>query len=379
MKGRFLFVTFDGGGNMRQLYAIIRRLLGRGHQVTVFGQSTQADVTRELGAVFLPLTVPAWTPGKSVEEEMDVLGALCFGSAVGEAVVSYVGHHGPDAIVVDCMLTSGLAAAERSNIPSAAIVHFLYQQFVAGTTGLLWHSMLPTINETRHSLGVPPVDSPAALMHPLNRVLVTCPQEFDVAMPELPSNVHYIGALFDNDVPAAAGLSLWSTDNTRPRILVAFSTTYQHQEGVMRRLAAALAELPVEAIITVGPAVETETITPAPNVEVRRFIPHTWLLPNCSLVVTHAGLGTVMAALAHGVPLLCMPMGREQGDNAARVAAIGAGMVLPVEAQVAEIHATISAMLASTHYREAAQRMAAVMSQQDGVATAVKELEALLA
>jgi len=71
-------------------------------------------------------------------------------------------------------------------------------------------------------------------------------------------------------------------------------------------------------------------------------------------------------------------MGREQGDNAARVAAIGAGLVLPVEAQVAEIHATISAMLASTHYREAAQRMAAVMSQHDGLATAVKELEALL-
>src|SRR4029453_18905788 len=94
----------------------------------------------------------------------------------------------PDVLVVDCMLTSGLAAAERAAIPSAAMVHVLYQQFVAGRMGLLWSLMLPMINETRRGLGLPPAESPGALMDPMDVVLVACPQEFDVAMPSLPRN-----------------------------------------------------------------------------------------------------------------------------------------------------------------------------------------------
>jgi UDP:flavonoid glycosyltransferase YjiC (YdhE family) len=57
-----------------------------------------------------------------------------------------------------------------------------------------------------------------------------------------------------------------------------------------------------------------------------------------------------MAALAHGVPLLCMPMGREQHDNAARVASMGMGVVLSVDAEVAPIRKTVRAMVATTHY-----------------------------
>ena len=112
----------------------------------------------------------------------------------------------------------------------------------------------------------------------------------------------------------------------RPRVLVALSTTCQHQEDVLRRIAAALAMLPLEAVITAGPAVDMRAIDPAQNVAVFRYIAHRTILPDCALVVTHAGLGAVMAALAHGVPLLCMPMGRDQHDNAALVAACGAGV-----------------------------------------------------
>jgi MGT family glycosyltransferase len=164
----------------------------------------------------------------------------------------------------------------------------------------------------------------------------------------------------------------------QPRVLVAFSTTCQHQEEPLRRVAAALAGLTVEAIITVGPAVDPSAIDPAPNVAVHHYIPHRSVLPDCALVVTHAGLGAVMASLAHGVPLLCMPMGREQHDNAARVAACGAGRVLGADAGVDEIRRTIREMLAVQDYRDSARRMAATITLQDGRTAAVKELEALL-
>ena len=43
------------------------------------------------------------------------------------------------------------------------------------------------------------------------------------------------------------------------------------------------------------------------------------MLPHAALVVTHAGWQTINAALADGVPLVCVPDGRDQPDNAARV------------------------------------------------------------
>ena len=373
--GRFLFVTWSGGGNTAPTYPIVRQLVSRGHEVTIAGQSAQSEAARALGARFVPLGVPDWTTGKSLEDESDVFFELLFGPSVGAAVLERIKQDPPDVIVVDCMLASALAAAECSGIPSAAIVHVLYDQFVHGTMGGLWTAMMSMINATRTGLGIPPVDSPEALLDPMNVVLVACPREFDVAAPALPPNIRYVGAILDD--PPPLGKNPWRSPGGEPRVLVAFSTTCQHQEDLLLRVAAALAGLPVQAVITTGPAVDPAAIDAPPNVAVHRYIPHRALLPDCALVVTHAGLGAVMAALAHGVPLVCMPLGREQHDNAARVAACGAGTVLAADAAVTEIRHTIQAMLGAPEYRAAATQMAAAIARENGRENAVKELETL--
>jgi MGT family glycosyltransferase len=205
---------------------------------------------------------------------------------------------------------------------------------------------------------------------------VACPQAFDTAMPDLPANVRYVGAIREAP-PVAEQESPWGRTEEQPRVLVAFSTTYQHQEDVLRRVATALAALPVQAIMTVGTVIDPGAIEPAPNVALHRYLPHTTLLPDCALVVTHAGFGTVMAVLAHGVPLLCLPMGRDQHENAARVAACGAGMVLSASASVEEMRHAMHELLTQPDYRDAARRMAVMIARQDGRETAMKELEAL--
>jgi MGT family glycosyltransferase len=377
MSGRFHVVTWSGGGNTTPTYALARRLIACGHEVTLLGQSAQAEAARDLGARFVSLGVPDWTPGKSLEDESDAFSSLLFGPAVGEAVLDAIARDAPDVLVVDCMLTSALAAAERAALPSAALVHVLYEQFVAGTMGRRWAARLPAINAMRSGFGLPPVGSPMALLEPMRVVLVACPQAFDAAMPVLLKNVRYVGAILD-DPPTAPSVSPWPLADGRPRVLVAFSTTFQHQEAVLRRIAAALALLPLEAIITVGPAVEVGAIAPARNVAVVRSLAHRAVLPDCALVITHAGLGTVMAALAHGVPLLCLPMGREQHDNAARVAACEAGLVLAPDADVGEISHAIRAMLAVPEHRSAARHMATTIALQDGREVAVDALERLL-
>ena len=202
MSGRFHVVTWNGGGNTTPTYVLARRLIARGHEVTLLGQRAQAEAARNLGVRFVPLGVPDWTPGKSLEDESDAFFSLLFGPAVGEAVLDTIARDAPDVLVVDCMLTSALAAAECAALPSAALVHVLYEQFVAGTMGRRWAVKLPAINATRSGFGLPPAASPMALLDPMRAVLVACPQAFDVAMPVLPQNVHYVGAMLDDPPPA---------------------------------------------------------------------------------------------------------------------------------------------------------------------------------
>src|SRR5262249_17590959 len=66
-----------------------------------------------------------------------------------------------------------------------------------------------------------------------------------------------------------------------------------------------------------------------PNVVAVASAPHGAVLPLARAVVAHGGHGTVMKALAHGLPLLCIPLGRDQPDNAVRVLESGAGLRLP--------------------------------------------------
>jgi MGT family glycosyltransferase len=301
---------------------------------------------------------------------------LLFGPTVGEAVLESLARDTPDVLVVDCYLTSGLAAAERAQLPTAVLVHTLYEVFVRRMVRQWWGEALPTINTVRTRFGLPLAASPMALMAPMHAILVACPQEFDTAMADLPANVRYVGAIRDAP-PAAERASPWGRMDGQPRLLVSFSTTYQHQEAVLRRVATALAALPVQAIMTVGTVIDPGAIEPAPNVAMHRHLPHTALLPDCALVVTHAGFGTVMAVLAHGVPLLCLPMGRDQHENAARVAACGAGMVLSADAGVDEIRHAIHELLTQPAYKEAARRMAGMIARQDGRETAMQALEAL--
>jgi MGT family glycosyltransferase len=168
------------------------------------------------------------------------------------------------------------------------------------------------------------------------------------------------------------------TADRRPLVLVSFSTVYQAQEPLVRRVLAALGTLPVRVVVTTGPAVELGGPQP-PNVEAHRWLPHADVLPETDLVVTHAGMGTVMASLAHGVPLVCLPMGKDQLDVAARVVHAGAGLRLSRKASERRIAAAVRAALADEALKDNAERLARAIHEELAADRAVAELEALAA
>jgi MGT family glycosyltransferase len=210
-----------------------------------------------------------------------------------------------------------------------------------------------------------------------SRVLVLTSPSFDFAGPRLPDNVRYVGPQLDD--PDWAASASWERHGTDPLVLVAMSSIYQHQVDLLGRIARALGRLPVRAVLTTGRAIDPGEIEAAPNVQVVPAAPHNRILADASAVITHAGHGTVLKSLAAAVPLVCIPMGRDQKDNTARVLRLGAGVRLNQRSTPGRIAAAVSEVLHNSEYAAAAASFAEVLAREAAnTPSAADEAEALL-
>jgi MGT family glycosyltransferase len=165
--------------------------------------------------------------------------------------------------------------------------------------------------------------------------MVTAPRELD-APGDVPANVAYAGALFEGRGPDAGWLP---PDGAGPLVAVSTGTVGDPavETELLERILRALAGLPVRGFVTIGDYIDRGRLEPPDNVTLSGYVRHAAVLPHADLLVTHAGLGSVVAALAHGVPMVCLPLAREQPDNARAVVRIGAGRALDPGAAVAEL------------------------------------------
>jgi len=125
------------------------------------------------------------------------------------------------------------------------------------------------------------------------------------------------------------------------------------------RVIAGVRELPINLVVTVGPDFDPEELGPQPaNVHVERWIPQDALLSHCDLVISHGGSGSVVGALAHGLPMVLIPMGADQPLNAGRCEALGVGRILdPIAATSEGVREAVSAVLAEPSYQQAARKI----------------------
>jgi len=149
------------------------------------------------------------------------------------------------------------------------------------------------------------------------------------------------------------------------------------QEALLERILAALATLPVHVLTTTGPELDPAEVNAPDGIHLRRYMPHSAVLPRAALVVTHAGTGTLMAAAAHGVPTVCIPLGRDQPANAARAAQLGIAVALPADADPEHIAATVRDALASNALRAAAEDFQTVVAAYGAGAVPADTLEQL--
>jgi UDP:flavonoid glycosyltransferase YjiC (YdhE family) len=149
----------------------------------------------------------------------------------------------------------------------------------------------------------------------------------------------------------------------------------EDQPALVERVCAAVAGLDVHAVLTLGPALDRDALDVPDGIEVLDFGDHDRLMPTCAAVVGHGGLGTMLRALAHGLPQLLLPLGRDQVFNASRIEQLDAGIALSLDAPAQRIRTALRTLLSEPRFATAARRAAARIAADEPDRTAAETLE----
>jgi UDP:flavonoid glycosyltransferase YjiC (YdhE family) len=141
-------------------------------------------------------------------------------------------------------------------------------------------------------------------------------------------------------------------DDGRSLIYATFGTELPDQRA-LKTVVEAISPLHVRVLATVGPRGDPKAFGPQPeNVTITRYAAQTEILPRASAVISHGGSGTVLAAIAAGLPQLCLPQFADQPLNAAAIADAGAGLALPVDGLGHDtIREAVTRLLTETAFR----------------------------
>lgn len=415
---RYLLAFWDGGGLVPPLLGLARRLVARGHDVHVLSDPTVEAEARAAGCSFGPWrTAPHRT---SREREHDLLRDYDYSNPMKYfpvAVREFFGDPGPrwvadtldeirrhpvDAVLCDALVPWPILAAQSLGLPSVALSPNVMLTPTPGLTpvgmGLrpargplgrvrdavlrrlatrMFDSAVPVLNEVRRTHGLPTLGSFGAQMWAADAVLVLTSAAFDFAPSRAIPKLHWVGPQLDDPSWSETPAMPWGADDERPLVLVGLGSTFQKQVGTLRNTVAALASLPVRGLVTLGPAIRPDEVPGADNVVVVPSVPHAAFMSQTSVLVTHGGHGTTIKGAAAGVPMLCIPLGRDQADNAVRVTTRGAGLQVKATASVAKIRGAIERLLNDDSFRAHAAVLAAAIHARQGDEDPVALLEGI--
>jgi MGT family glycosyltransferase len=410
----YLFALIDAGGSVPPELGAARRLVARGHRVDVLAEDSMRDEINATGATFRPWVKALNRPNRRPEHDplrdwesrnplqlmAELLDRLLVGPAPAYAsdVSAALQDLRPDVAVCSCFALGAMVAAEAASVPYAVLMTTPYllpapgmppfglgatpasglmtrirDRVVANVVQRQWNKGLDRLICLRRSYGLGPINDFWDQVRRANKVLVMTSRDFDFPA-KLPPTVHYVGAVLDD--PTWAADEPWTLPpGDRPLVLVTMSSTFQDQGGCLQRVIDGLATLPVRGLVTTGHAIDPKTLRSGDNVAVVPAAPHSEVLKHTNVVITHGGHGTVVRALAAGVPMVILPQGRDQADNAARVTARGAGVRLKATALSDKIADAVRSILDDARFQQAAKRLGQVIRADAQSGALVTELE----
>ncbi|ONI80204.1 glycosyl transferase [Saccharothrix sp. ALI-22-I] len=370
---RVLF-TFAGGlGHFQPLVPLASAVAAAGHTVAfAAGQALREAIEAAGFTAFAvdegsgdeaPERLPLLVPDREREDRDLREGFVRRGA--GRRVPRYLdlfGRWRPDVVVCEEVDFGSVLAAEKLELPYANM------QVIASGSFVRPAVIGEALAELRAEHGLPP-DPDLVMLH---RDLMLSPFPPSFRDPGFP--------LPDNAFPIRPPVGPPARSDT-PTVYFTLGTVFNTESGdLFSRVLAGLRDLPVDVVATVGRHIDPAEFGEQPaNVRIARYLPQAEVLPRCDLVVSHGGSGSVIGALAHGLPTVLLPIGADQPHNAEQCVRLGVGKELnPITVTPQDVRAAVTEVLADSSYRRAAERVRTEMLDLPDPTQAVPLLERLV-
>ena len=395
---RVLFTTRGSSGHVGPLAPFAQACLRAGHDVLVAAQRQFGGNVERLGLPFAPVDEPSrdeWMPlmGGFAELDMESANRVMIGEffagldvraalpALGELVASWR----PDVIVRESWEFASELLAERDGIPILRVG--------LGLVRLETETMqlaAPAVDRARAELGLP--SDPAGERLTATPYMTMVPAELED--PTTPESLQTRRYRFDVE-PGAEELPDWWPGNDDPLVYLTFGSVaagahLPYYPALYRAAIEGLAPLEVRILLTVGDAERdlAELGEVPSNVHVETWVPHDDVARLADVIVCHGGFGSTLGALAHGTPLVVLPLfSTDQWANGEAVARAGAGLTVaddasvrkalevPEPATVGELARAVTSILEEPACRREAVRVADAIRALPSVDESVRYVE----
>jgi UDP:flavonoid glycosyltransferase YjiC (YdhE family) len=409
MPYSFLLAPWGSSGNLSPLLTAGRRLRGNGHRVRVIADPAMREDVGAANFEFVawnraPIGAEADPTDISDMKEWFQRTIFVPASAYAADIQDEIKRVPTDAILCVDFLFGVALGAESAGVPVAMLSPHVSIRPLQGMppvhSGLkpaqtpedraaiatsadnwskFWDEFLAGLNKTCARLDLPGLAHTLDLYGRADRVLLAISRAFDFEADAFPRNLRYVGPLLDEPGWTKPWHAPWSAGSTRPRALIACSTGAQGQGALVQRIVTAMEWVEIEAVVTTGPNVNIADLRAPENVHLLPSAPHHTVMKEVSVVVNHGGHGTVCRSLANGLPMLVLPNGRDQNDNALRVEVKGAGLQLPPTAPEADIAAAVNRLIREPNFHEAARRLGDAIRTEIAFSSLVEEMETIAA
>ena len=375
---RVLFSSTFGYGHMFPMYPLARAFLAAGHDIL---WATSADARDRLEAAGLP-AAPSGLAGPELRERVGSLqarvasvsprerAAFMYPRLFGETLTPPMAA---DLLPLATRWRPDLMVHEHGELASPLVGAVLQ---VPSVTHAFGGGIPPSMLEdagarlaglwAEHGQALPPYAGSFTTLY-----LDICPPSVQsVPLDHVPARQPLRPVA---DTGGATGpLPHYLERDERPLVYVTLGTV-QNRLPLLAPAVSALARLPVRVLVTVGPDGDPDALGPQPDhVHVERWVDQPRVLQHCDVVVSHAGSGTFLGALAEGLPQLCLPQAADQFRNSEGAARAGVAVVLhPEESSPDAIASAVGALLTDEalhrRARGVADEIAAMPSPDDVV------------
>ncbi|AHH99929.1 macrolide family glycosyltransferase [Kutzneria albida] len=400
--GHILFFNYPAHGHFNPSLPVVAELVRRGHQVTYAVTKPYADAVAATGATVLLYQSEApesWEDTPIPEEPtgddaaVAILFQLLEGFAPLAAAEEHFGAQRPDLVVYDQyahhtgrllakkwgrpgVMTCTTFAANAGYSPYAKLAET--STIVIDPAHPAFARLATTYAETMAAQGFPELSMEEFNVTGPDSTIVFVPRQFQLGAETFDETFHFVGSSLGDGVRDGR----WTPPGDgKPVLLITMgSHGYENRTQFYRNCVQAFTDQPWHVVMAIGTQVKPEELAPLPdNFEVHSWVPQLSVLEHASGFLAHAGMGSTLESLYHGVAPVVVPRLGEQHLVADRLVELGLGRkVLPTEATPEALREAVNGLAADEQAQAAVRKMQQHLRDSGGTKAAADAIEAKL-